>query len=104
MSSSFDAFGRSWELTRNFKLKLLGLGIIAYLIANFVPSAFVGGIGGYAALSNPALQPAVVVVSALLPIVLAPILPCVFTLLYYDLRVRREGFDLQLLGQQLGII
>jgi hypothetical protein len=104
LSSSFDAFGRSWELTRNFKLKLLGLGIIAYLIANLVPSAFVGGIGGYAALSYPALQPAVVVVSALLPIVLAPILPCVFTLLYYDLRVRREGFDLQLLGQQLGII
>jgi len=104
LSSSFDAFGRSWDLTRNFKLKLLGLGIIAYLIANVVPSAFVGGIGGYAALSNPALQPAVVVVSALLPIVLAPILPCVFTLLYYDLRVRREGFDLQLLGQQLGII
>jgi hypothetical protein len=104
LSSSFDAFGRSWELTRKFKLKLLGLGIIAYLIANVVPSAFVGGIGGYAALANPGLQPAVVVVSSLLPIVLAPILPCVFTLLYYDLRVRREGFDLQLLGQQLGIV
>ena len=104
LSSSFDAFGRSWELTRTFKLKLLGLAVIAYLIANFVPSAFVGGVGAYAALANPSLQPAVIVVSALLPIVLAPILPCVFTLLYYDLRVRREGFDLQLLGQQLGIV
>ena len=104
LSSSFDAFRRSWELTRTFKLKLLGLAVIAYLIANFVPSAFVGGVGAYAALANPSLQPAVIVVSALLPIVLAPILPCVFTLLYYDLRVRREGFDLQLLGQQLGIV
>jgi len=104
LSSSFDAFGRSWELTRTFKLKLLGLAVIAYLIANFVPSAFVAGVGAYAALANPSLQPAVIVVSALLPIVLAPILPCVFTLLYYDLRVRREGFDLQLLGQQLGIV
>jgi len=104
LSSSFDAFGRSWELTRTFKLKLLGLGVIAYLIANVVPSAFVGGIGGYISLTNPSLQPAVIVVSALLPIVLAPILPCVLTLLYYDLRVRREAFDLQLLGQQLGIV
>ena len=104
LSSSFDAFGRSWELTRTFKLKLLGLAIIAYLIANVVPSAFVGGIGGYLSLANPSLQPAAIVVSALLPIVLAPILPCVFTLLYYDLRVRREAFDLQLLGQQLGIV
>jgi len=25
------------------------------------------------------------------------------TLFYYDLRMRREGFDLQVLGQQLGI-
>jgi len=104
LSSSFDAFGRSWELTRTFKLKLLGLGIIAYLIANVVPSAFVGGIGGVISLTNPSLQPAVIVVSALVPILLAPILPCVLTLLYYDLRVRREAFDLQLLGQQLGIV
>src|SRR5947208_5069329 len=65
LSSSFDAFGRSWELTRTFKLKLLGLAVIAYLIANFVPSAFVGGVGAYAALANPSLQPAVIVVSAL---------------------------------------
>ncbi len=104
LSSSFDAFGRSWELTRTFKLKLLGLGVIAYLIANFVPSAFVGGIGTYISLTSPSLQPAVIVVSALLPIVLAPILPCVLTLMYYDLRVRREAFDLQVLGQQLGIV
>jgi hypothetical protein len=42
-------------------------------------------------------------VSAALPIALAPIIPCILTLAYYDLRVKREGFDLQLLGEQMGI-
>ena len=40
--------------------------------------------------------------AAVLPVVLTPIVPCVLTLAYYDLRVRREGFDLQLLSDQLG--
>src|SRR2546422_5358909 len=103
LSSSFDAFGRSWELTRTFKLKLLGLGIIAYLIANVVPSAFVGGIGGFISLTHPSLQPAVIVVSALLPLLLAPILPCLFTLLYYHLPVRRGAFHLPPPRQPLGV-
>jgi len=40
--------------------------------------------------------------SYLLPIVLYPAISCVVTLMYYDLRVRREAFDLQMLSQQLG--
>ena len=43
------------------------------------------------------------VVNSLVSIALAPVLPCMLTLFYYDLRMRREGFDLQVLGQQLGI-
>jgi hypothetical protein len=42
-------------------------------------------------------------VEVALPIMLTPIIPCVLTLAYYDRRVRREGFDLQLLGEQLGL-
>ena len=103
LESSFDAFGRSWELTRTFKLKVLGLAIIAYLIANVAPAAFLGAVGAVFAQNRPAMQPVVVVITVVLPIALAPVMPCVFTLLYYDLRVRREAFDLQVLGQQLGI-
>jgi len=29
---------------------------------------------------------------------------CVFTLFSYDLRVRTEGFDLEVLGQRLGVV
>jgi hypothetical protein len=103
LDSSFDAFGRSWELTRTFKLKVLGLGVIAWLIAYLVPSMALGAIGGYVIISMPSLQSVVVIVTSIVPIAVAPVMPCVFTLLYYDLRVRREAFDLQVLGQQLGI-
>jgi hypothetical protein len=41
--------------------------------------------------------------SQFLPIVCAPLIVSALTLLYYDLRVRREGFDLQLLSQRLGV-
>lgn len=34
---------------------------------------------------------------------LYPLLTCVFTLFYYDLRVRKEGFDLEMLSGQVGI-
>jgi len=30
-----------------------------------------------------------------------PVISCVFTVFYYDLRVRKEGFDLEMLSQAL---
>ena len=63
----------------------------------------IGGISAALGVAgNGALQPVYVVFSSLLGIVLAPILPCALTLLYYDLRVRREAFDIQVLSEQLG--
>ena len=67
------------------------------------PQLVIGGISGVLVVAgNDSLQPFFVVVASLLVIVLAPILPCALTLLYYDLRVRREAFDLQVLSEQLG--
>jgi hypothetical protein len=60
------------------------------------------GVGAAMAMESPMTQQVFQVGVAALPMVLTPILSCVYTLMYYDLRVRREGFDLQLLGQQLG--
>jgi hypothetical protein len=42
------------------------------------------------------------VVVAVVSLLIYPLLSCVFTLFYYDLRVRKEGFDLEMLSQQLG--
>lgn len=101
LSSSFDAFGRSWELTRGAKRKILMTAAVAWLISQFLPQMVVSSISGVLGASS-ALQPLFIVAAALLSIVLAPILPCALTLLYYDLRVRREAFDLQILSDQLG--
>ena len=103
LSSSFDAFGRSWELTRGLRGKVFGTIAVAWLIGYFLPQLVVSGINSFlAAAGNSSLQTLFVVLASLIGILLAPILPCALTLLYYDLRVRREAFDLQILSEQLG--
>jgi hypothetical protein len=103
LSSSFDAFGRSWELTRGLRGKVFGTMFVAWLIGYFLPQLVISGINTFrSAGGNAAIQTFFVVLASLIGIVLAPILPCVLTLLYYDLRVRREAFDLQILSEQLG--
>jgi hypothetical protein len=102
LNGAFDAFGRSWDLTRGFKRKILGIAVIAFLMV-YVPIVAVGILGGYFRIASPAVGQAIEVVSAALPIVIMPLLSCIFTLMYYDLRVRREAFDLTILSQQLGI-
>ena len=104
LGSSFDAFGRSWELTRSFKLKVLGLAVVAFLLTNLIPSLVFRGLGAAFLASAPPLGVALTAVGFVAPLALAPVLAAVITLMYYDLRVRREAFDLQVLGQRLGII
>ncbi len=104
LPSSFDAFSRSWELTRGMRGKVFGTMAVTWLISAMLPGLVVAGLGGVLQASgNSSLQPVFVVLSSLISIVLVPILPCALTLLYYDLRVRREAFDLQVLSDQLGI-
>ena len=103
LSSSFDAFGRSWALTRAERRKVFSTVAVAWLMSQFLPQMVVGGISGaLGAAGSTAFQPFFIVLASLLGIVLAPILPCALTLLYYDLRVRREAFDLEILSAQLG--
>ena len=104
LRSSFDAFGRSWELTRSFKLKVAGLFFVAVLLTNFIPSFVFRGLGALFLQSVPPLGIALTAVGYVAPLALAPVLAAVITLVYYDLRVRREAFDLQVLGQRLGLI
>ena len=102
LPSAFDSFGRSWELTRGAKLRMFGLVLVAWLIAYLLPWIVLQVIGALIQEVAPAAMVPWTAVSAALPIALAPIIPCILTLAYYDLRVKREGFDLQLLGEQLG--
>jgi hypothetical protein len=62
--------------------------------------AFVGGL--LAGLTG-GLDLLLAVPLALVTLLIYPLIACVFTLFYYDLRVRKEGFDLEVLSGQLGI-
>ena len=104
LNSNLDAFGRSWALTKGMRGRLFGLVFVAYLLASLVPSLVLSAVGALVGEVAPAAIFAWTVIAAVLPVVLTPIIPCVLTLAYYDLRVRHEGFDLQLLSEQLGSI
>jgi hypothetical protein len=91
-----DGLQRSWHLSNSAFWRILGYRIVLG-IAVGVASAAVGGIGGalLALASGPAAHAAGSAVSAIVGIVLQPFQFGVLTLLYYDLRIRREGFDLE---------
>src|SRR5436190_1507255 len=101
LKSGTDALRRSWMLTKGFKAKAFVLWIVAIVL--IVALALAGGlVGGLAATVNPALEPVSTVLLAILLLLYYPLLACVFTLFYYDLRVRKEAFDLEMLAEQLG--
>ena len=101
-SGGTTALPRSWALTKGFRLKALVLWAVslALVVVSVAGLAVLGGAA--AALSSELEAPATIVLAAML-LLLYPLITCVFTLFYYDLRVRKEGFDLEVLGQQLGI-
>ncbi len=104
LGSSFDAFGRSWDLTRSFKLKVLGLAVVAVLLFNALPSWVLQALSVVARAALPPLSIALAALATVVPVLLTPAVAAVITLMYYDLRVRREGFDLQMLSRQMGIV
>jgi hypothetical protein len=101
LNASSDSFGRSWDLTRGFKLKIFLIFLVAMVVV-FVPGIAIGGLGAALTPDARALGQAIEIVSAAVPILLTPLFSCVLTLVYYDLRVRREAFDLEVLSEQLG--
>src|SRR5213595_3416118 len=77
LGSSFDAFGRSWDLTRGRKLKVLGLALVAFILVG-VPSAGIGALAAVLRFSSTTTAAALLVLAAILPVILTPVLPCVF--------------------------
>lgn len=91
------ALGRSWELTRGYKGKALML-FLAVVVVLVIP-LFAAGV---VAAIIPPLASVVEAAAQVVQLVLLPAFSCVFTLFYYDLRVRKEAFDLEQLSQHLG--
>jgi hypothetical protein len=92
-----DALQRSWDLVRGAWWRVFGaylLLLLVGLIVNLsttVISLAVGLTGASWAVQNIAVQ----FVTLLLTVVYRPVSLAGMTLLYFDLRVRKEGYDLQ---------
>jgi hypothetical protein len=94
--TGMDALQRSWDLTKGYRRKvLLVIGIaVAFLI---VPTMVMGIVAVIASASaEPSLG--VMVASSVLSIFIFPFIYVATVVLYYDIRVRKEGFDLELLA------
>ena len=103
----FAGLRRSWRLVGQAFWRSLGIFLLVYAFMYIVslvvqlPLIAVGTFLGLM-LSNTLLFQAIssLVTYAVLILVL-PLQFTVFTLLYYDLRVRKEGYDLELMAQQV---
>jgi len=101
-----DALSRSWQLVRGSFWRVLGTVILVYLLVQIllvIPSLISGGIIGIVfpdPIQDFAIQQSLsTLVTYIAQILFLPISIIAYTLLYYDLRVRKEGYDLQLLAQ-----
>jgi hypothetical protein len=106
----FDAMKRSWEILFSdlgrIALNIFLAGLI-YYIALLVLQMPVSIMTQIAMLHSDmaALHTAMIasmVLSSLLQCFATPVLTIMFVMIYYDARVRSEGFDLQLLAASLG--
>ncbi len=101
-SSPTGALSRSWSLTRGSRWRMLGL-LVTLLVLLYVPIIAVGAIATVVLPSDRSLTPGIMTLAVVgvMQMLLYPLLYCVLTVAYYDLRVRKEGFDLEVLASTL---
>lgn len=95
------AIGRSWRLTKGHFWRLLGLLILSGLIAGVgaliitIPTEIIAlslGVGGW---------PVSALGSALATVLITPFSMLIIVLFYFDMRIRKEGFDIEVMAQEL---
>jgi hypothetical protein len=105
-ANPFRAVGRSWKLTRQNWWRVFGTLVVVFLIAFVVNFALTAVLGLVAAGSDTISEVAFALLSTIITLITYmltyPLWAAVMTVIYYDLRVRNEGFDLQLLAQGVG--
>ena len=103
-NSPTGALSRSWFLTRGSRWRMFGL-LVTLILLLYVP---VIALGAIATLVLPSGQDSATGVLTLalvgvIQMILYPLFYCVLTVAYYDLRVRKEGFDLEVLASTLQV-
>lgn len=88
---NWRAIRRSWFLTKGSFWRIFGIILLVQLVLGFA------NLGLYALITHFAPSGPIQVLSiGLISIILAPLIHLLVTNLYVDLRIRREGYDLEL--------
>jgi hypothetical protein len=97
-----DGIRRSWRLSTGAGWRILGIVLLLGLIQGIAGQVIVLPLDAAIAAANPATQLLISQIgSAVTGVFIAPITLVTLTLLYYDLRIRREGFDIEMLAASL---
>jgi hypothetical protein len=100
------SMSRSKDLVSGNLGRVFGLGIVVVFITGIIGwiFGFIGGVIGIQLVeTSPTLAQFLASLFSLIGQVMAlPISAAAYILLYYDLRIRKEGFDLEMLAQSLG--
>jgi Membrane domain of glycerophosphoryl diester phosphodiesterase len=98
---------RSWRLIGGAFWRTVGIvllmGLLTYIISAVpaIIASFALALGSGGSLNNVVRNQAITTLLAQIGLIIGlPLQLGVYTLLYYDLRVRKEGYDLELLAQQ----
>lgn len=96
--------GRSWHLTKGHRGKVFMAFFVAFMLI-LLPGIALTGFSVAAASATGSVTSGVIiflVVQAVLQVLAYPFLFVLTTLLYYDFRVRKEAYDLEMLSASLG--
>jgi hypothetical protein len=95
------ALGRSWRLSKGHFWRLLGTLIVTFLMAGIIASvlAIPGNIAADAIGSQG--WPVRALGDSLAAVLTTPFTTLITVLLYFDLRIRKEAFDLEVMAQEL---
>jgi uncharacterized membrane protein len=102
-TSGSEVRRRSWELVRGNRGKvfliLFALIVIQWLVGVGIGIISVIGQFGFGASNITMISQ---VLNGIVSILLTPMSAIAVTLLYYDFRIRKEGFDLEMLSRAVG--
>jgi hypothetical protein len=101
----FKAMRRSRQLVKGFWWRVFGCLIVAAILGSVVAGVFQGVLVGFTFNSDSELVRVIAAAIAGIAssVLVTPFSAAVNAVLYFDLRVRKEGFDLELLARSVGV-
>ena len=89
---------RAWNLSNGHKWRIFGTWLVAYIIV-VVVSVIVGTVFAFGITTTSVVADQLLAVAA--SVLTTPFMASVVVVIYFDLRVRKEGFDLEMLSGQI---